>query len=76
MRYARMIVKGVIAYPTFEYERKKILLQRAIDKKDDSVLITLDGNDGGETTYIIPTQALKDLFIEPFEESETSNLYQ
>lgn len=65
MKYARMITEGVVAESPKEYKREKLLLQRAIDKGGDSVLITLDGNEGNKTAYIVPTQALKNLVNEP-----------
>lgn len=67
MEYARMIILGVIADSPKDYKKEKLLLQRAIDKGGDSVLITLDGNEGEKTAYIVPTQALKDLLNEPLE---------
>lgn len=65
MKYARMIVEGVISDSPKDFKREKLLLQRAIDKGGDSVLITLDANNGDKTAYIVPTQYLKDLLNEP-----------
>ena len=68
MKFARMLVAGVIADKPTEYKKEKLLLQRSVNEGGDSVLITASGNKGERTAYLVPTEYLKQFLEEPLEE--------
>lgn len=66
MKFARMIVNGVLADNTMNYNREELLLQRAVDEGGDTVLVTSNKNDG--QAHIIPTSDLKALLEKTLED--------
>ncbi|GEM_PF-3504869 len=59
IKTSRIITDGIICKNQTEFERDKLLIQRAVDSSGDSVLITIDNDENEKISYMIPTAAMK-----------------